>query len=211
MATPEETKASIIALVTQYNANVKTTREDLTLSPLGKRRALQALYDSTSARVADLRSTIDRDTNGDRRTLERRLFGLAAGADATEVVSYRDATDRVATAKKPAEVGDLMERAAGTGDEMLVRAGFARAWRESRKPMSSDDWQAIVAEYLDQYPGARRDAEALATMTSPRGATRNMLEQMGMTVSRPRELDRDEATLSDQTPARPDGPQLMTR
>jgi hypothetical protein len=211
MASPDQTKQQIIDLVARYNADVKATREDLTLSPLGRRRALQTLYDRTSARVTDLKSTIDRDTNGDRRTLERRLFGLPPGADGTDVFSFRDASDRVAGVKKPEELGDLMERAAGTGDEMLVRAGFARAWAESRKPMSPDDWQAIVDEYLAQYPRARSDAEALATMTNPRAATRGFLERMGMTVSKPSELNRDESAYSDQAPARAETAGLMTR
>lgn len=209
MATPDETKAQIVAIVEQYSADVKAVREDITLSPLGRYRGLQQLYDTTSQQVANLRSTLDQNTNGDRRTLERRLFGLPSGADASDVVSYRDAQDRVADAKRAEDLGELMERAAGSGDEMLLRAGFARAWRESLNPMGSDVWADLVSEYLDQHPASRRDAEAL-TQLSPRGMTATFLERMRMTVTKPAELNRPESSFSDQTLAQ-DTPQLMTR
>lgn len=208
MATPEATKQQIIDLVSQFNADIKATREDVTLSPLGRYRRLQQLYDTTSERVAKLRSTIDKDTHGDRRELERKLFGLPRGADAADVVSFRDAQDRVAQAKRAEDLGDLMERAASSGDDALVRAGFARAWKESMSPLGSDVWAGLVDEYLNQYPAARRDAEALTHLTTSRGLTAGMVERMGMTVGRPAELNRPESTYSDEKPSRP---QLMTR
>jgi Xaa-Pro aminopeptidase len=197
-----DTRQQIIDQVQAYNQRVTQIREDLTLSPLGRRRALEQLYTGTRDQVTRLRATLDADTHGSRRTLERRLFGLPATATAVDVVSYRDATDRVAAVKSPEELGELMERAAGTGDAMLVRAGFARAWRESRQPMSSDMWAGLVNEYLDQNPAAVRDAEQLAELTSPRGRTHEFAERVAMTVTRPRELDASEDALSDQAPVR---------
>lgn len=211
MATPDQTKQRITDLVSQFNTDVKAVREDLALSPIGRYRRLQTLYDAVSGQVAQLRSTLDTDTNGDRRDLERRLFGLPRAADASDAVSFRDAQDRVAQAKRAEDVGDLMERAASSGDDMLVRAGFARAWRESLNPLGSDTWAGLVSEYLDQYPAARGDAEALTQLTSPRGRTAGFLERMGMTVSKPAELNRPEATYSDQKPGQPERPQLMHR
>jgi hypothetical protein len=211
MATPEQTKRQIMDRVSAYNKAVVETREDLTLSPLGRRRRLEQLYTAARDEVDRLRGTLDRDSHGDRRDLERRLFGLPRGADAADVVSFRDATDRVAQVRRPEDLGELMERAAGTGDDMLLRAGFARAWQESRKPLTSDTWSGLVAEYADQNPGVRSDLEALERLTSGRGATAGFMERMAMSVARPRELDKDEATLSDQAPARAGGPQLMTR
>jgi hypothetical protein len=211
MPTPEQTKQTIMGRVAEFNKAVVETREDLTLSPLGRRRRLEELYNTTREQVDRLRATLDQDSNGDRRELERRLFGLPRGADATDVVSFRDATDRVAQVRRPEELGELMERAAGTGDDMLLRAGFARAWQESRKPLSSDTWSGLVAEYADQNPGVRGDLEALERLTSGRGATQGFMERMAMSVTRPRELDKDESTLSDQTPARADRAPLMVR
>lgn len=211
MAAPEQTKQQIMDRVTAYNRAVTETREDLTLSPLGRRQRLEALYNAARDEVDQLRGTLDRDSNGDRRDLERRLFGLPRNADAVDVVSFRDANDRAAQVRRPEGLGELMERAAGTGDDMLLRAGFARAWQESRKPLSSDLWSGLVAEYADLNPGVRGDLEALERLTSSRSATAMVMERMAMSVSRPRELDKDESLLSDKTPARPGGPSLMTR
>lgn len=208
---PDDTKQQIIDLVAGYNRDVAAVREDLTLSPLGRHRRLEQLYTATRDRVTQLRSTLDRDTNGGRRELERRLFGLPRGADATDAISFRDASDRVAQVRRPEEVGELMERAAGTGDELLLRAGFARAWQESRRPMASDTWDGLVAEYADQNPAVVRDLEALRELTSTRGATAGFAERMAMSVNRPRELDRDESALSDQAPARRERPDTLTR
>lgn len=211
MATPDQTKQQIIDLVSQYNADVRAAREDLTLSPLGRYQRLQTLYTTARDRVGQLRSGLDQSTNGDRRTLERRLFGLPGSAGAADVVSFRDAQDRVASVKRAEDLGELMERASTSGDEMLLRAGFARAWQESANPLGSDTWAGLVAEYLDQYPSARRDADALSQLTSPRGRAAGMLERIGMTVSKPAELNRPQESYSDQRPGQPDRPQLMTR
>lgn len=211
MATPEQSKAEIIGLVSQYNADVRATREDLTLSPLGRYRRLESLYTSARDRVARLRGDLDQGSNGDRRELERRLFGLPRGADASDVVSFRDATDRVAQVKGADALGELMERASTSGDEMLLRAGFARAWQESTNPLGSDQWAGLVDEYAAQYPAVVRDLDALRTLTTTRGATRAFMERMGMTVTKPQELNRPEAAYSDQTPSRGDRPQLVIR
>jgi len=212
MATPEQTKQQIIDRVSQFNADVQATREDLTLSPVGRYRRLKSLYETTRDQVGQMRSTLDQGNNGDRRTLERRLFGLPAGADASDAVSFRDAQDRVEQVRRAEDLGELMERAATSGDEMLLRAGFARAWRESLNPLGSDTWSGLVSEYLDQYPAARRDADALAQLMSPGGKTRAFAEQIGMTVAKPAELNRPESAYSDQKPAQMlDTPQLMTR
>lgn len=210
MATPDATKQQIIDLVSQYNHDVTATREDLTLSPLGRHRRLEQLYTAARDRVSQLRSGLDQDAHGDRRELERRLFGLPPGSDATDAISFRDATDRVSAVKRAEDLGELMERSASTGDELLLRAGFARAWRESTNPLGSDVWAGLVSEYADQYPAVARDLDALRALTTTRGATRNFLERIGMTVTRPRELNTNESALSDQAPGR-ERPELMLR
>lgn len=75
----------------------------------------------------------------DPRSLERRLFGLPAGADASDAISYRDAADRVATITDRAQLDELMGRASTTGDVMLLRAGLAHAYRQR--------WRDLVATY----------------------------------------------------------------
>lgn len=206
----DRVKQQILDRVDQYNQQVKAIREDLNLSPRGRYQALKTLYDATAAAVTELRSQLDTNTNGDRRTLERRLFGLPANASASDAISYRDAVDRVERITKPDELGELMERATASGDTMLVRAGFARAWRLCG-PFGSDGWDGLVQEYVDQNPDTRTDAEALATLSSPRHKTSAFAEQMAMSVSKPVELNRPEQTLSDQVPTGPGNAGILVR
>lgn len=78
----------------------------------------------------------------DPRSLERRLFGLPAGADAADTISYRDAADRVATITDPTQLAELMDRAADSGDAMLLRAGLAHAYRHH--------WHLLIAAHGGQ-------------------------------------------------------------
>ncbi|MGW3854733.1 hypothetical protein [Micromonospora arida] len=75
-------------------------------------------------------------------SLQRRLFGLPPGADASTAISYRDATDRVATITDPAQLAELMQRASTSGDAMLLRAGLAHAYQCR--------WRDLVAAYGGQ-------------------------------------------------------------
>lgn len=77
----------------------------------------------------------------DPRSLGRHLFGLPAGADVSDTISYRDAADRVATITDLTELAELMDRASTTGDSMLLRAGLAHAYQRH--------WRDLVAVYGD--------------------------------------------------------------
>lgn len=75
----------------------------------------------------------------DPRSLQRRLFGLPSGADATTAISYRDAADRVAGIDDPVQLDELMNRAATAGDAMLLRAALAHAYQYG--------WRSLVTTY----------------------------------------------------------------
>lgn len=74
-------------------------------------------------------------------SLQRHLFGLPPGADASTAISYRDATDRVAGITDPDQLAELMERANASGDAMLLRASLAHAFRRH--------WRHLLAAYGD--------------------------------------------------------------
>lgn len=195
------TKDEIVRHATGYREQAGRIRADKTLSPLGKRRALEALYGQVNPVVDGLRQQLDQSEYAGRQQLERRLFGLPAQAAATDVVAYRDALDRVAKATRPEDLGELMERAAHSGDTMLLRAAAGRAWERSRDPLASDGWGALVAEYGAQNPDAGGDLEALTAASGSRSATERFAERLAMEVARPKELDTREADLSDTAPA----------
>jgi hypothetical protein len=183
-----------------YNAKVAEIRADATLSPLGRRRQLQELYATTKAAVDPLKADLVATETDTRAVIERRLFGLPRGADAGDVIAFRDAQDRVAGVKSPTALAELMERASGSGDETLLRAAAQHAWTQSRNPLASADWDGLVAEYGRQRPQAGRDLEQFTQMNTSRGRTQEFADRMAMAVSEPAELRTPEAMMSDVAP-----------
>ncbi|MFD8563899.1 hypothetical protein ACFV1N_42080 [Streptosporangium canum] len=175
--------------VRAYNAQVNDIRNNPHLSERGKREQIKDLYDTHKAAVDTMRAQADKTQQTTAADLERRLFGMTAGNDPSAVISFRDAVDRVASIKSPSELGELMERAHRTGDTGLLRAGFGHAWRKSRDPLGSDDWSALVSEYVEHNPDAGDDLTRLQQMTSSRGKTAELVERMATSLPRPKELD----------------------
>ncbi|MFI5495291.1 hypothetical protein [Actinoplanes sp. NPDC051859] len=201
----------IVQHATAYRAQVAQIRGDQTLSPLGKRRALEAAYGQVQPVVAELKKQLGRSEHVGRQELERSLFGLPANASAADVVSFRDAADRVAKAKRPEELGELMVRAAAAGDDMLLRAAAGRAWERSREPLASDGWGLLVAEYGAQNPNAGGELEKLAAVSGSRSATERFADRLAMDVARPKELYEPESALSDVALVHGERAELMVR
>jgi hypothetical protein len=129
----------LIRRAADYRARVESIRSDATLSALGKRRQLERLYGETKPAVDALRQRTGCEEHTSRQELERRLFGLPRGASSADVISFRDATDRVAAIRRPEELAELMERAATSGDDMLLRAAAGHAWQQGRHALASTE------------------------------------------------------------------------
>lgn len=194
----------IMRRAASYRERVTAIRQDPTLSPLGKRRTLEQAYNETQPEVDRLKQQLGKTEHQSRQALERRLFGLPAGASSSDAISYRDAVDRVSSIRDPQVLGELMERAASTGDDMLLRAAFGHAYQQTRNPLVSDQWDGLVGEYAEQNPGARLDLEELNQATRPYSRTQQFAEKVAMTVVRPQELDVPEGNASDQAPDQPE-------
>ncbi|MGV9600793.1 hypothetical protein ACWDR1_29450 [Streptosporangium sandarakinum] len=192
------TRERLEATVRDFNAQLAEIRDNPQLSELGKREQIRELYDQAKPIVEQLRAEATKTTQTTVADLERRLFGLADN-DPTAVISYRDAVDRVAAIKTPTELGEVMERAHRSGDATLLRAGFHHAFRKSRDPLGSDDWQHLVNEYVEHNPDAGDDLAQLQHLTSPRGKTAQFAEMLATSIARPKELD-DRHQPSDQVP-----------
>lgn len=174
----------------RYRKQVAAIRADDTLSDKGKRQQLAQLYADTKPRADELRKQMEKGTYQARSTLERRLFGLPAGASSSDAISYRDALDRVAAIKDPHKLGELMERAHTSGDDMLLRAAFGHAYQQSRNPLASELWSGLVAEYVENNPDAGRDLADLDAHARARGAA--LVDAVSMSITKPDELNQRE-------------------
>ncbi|MFB9238681.1 hypothetical protein ACFFWC_24660 [Plantactinospora siamensis] len=184
MTTPRE---QLLRLADDYRRKAAAIRADDTLSTKGKRQQLAQLYEDTEPRRAELATQMQRHDYTSRSDLQRRLFGLPAGATASDAISFRDAQDRVAGIRDPHQLADLMERAHTTGDQMLLRAGFAHAYQQSRNPLASDMFVHLVNEYADQHPAAQLDLQELEGKAISRN--QDLADRALMAVPKPRELD----------------------
>jgi hypothetical protein len=156
--------------VDRYNATVKAIRANSRLSDDGRRAELREAHESVKAQLAQLHRQQTTVTSARVGELRRDLFASSSA----DVVAQRDAHDRVARCGSPEELGELMQTAHLNGDEGFLRAGFARAWEESRKPGHSR-WSVLVDAYIDEHPTARGQLDELAELSSPARVTTDAL------------------------------------
>jgi len=196
---PGDVQAKIANRKTEFAQQLTEIREDPNLSEAGKRRKIQAAYDSAKTEVDKLRGGAKEAVDRRQAELERVLFSVADQRDqVAAAVSYRDAQDRVAGLRLDDAV-NLMQRALKTDDELLARALFQKAWEHP-----SEAWSTIVEAYLSAYPLRRKAATELADLLDARGgSTARFVDEMRHGIQKPSELrKRNEA--SDELPDRPD-------
>lgn len=189
----EKARDQAAAAVKAYNARVRAIRADDSLSEKGKHDALEAEFKKAQATTSKLRDDSAQTAESRRQALRRELFGLSYGSSDAEVVSMRDAQDRVAQAGGSEKLGDLMDQATVTGDRSLLRAGFARAWQQGRNPMSpagAAKWNGLVDEYVRQNPSVKGPLEELEQLNSSASRTAQTLESMMTQPKAPDELGR---------------------
>ncbi|GAA0986860.1 hypothetical protein ENKNEFLB_01945 [Nocardioides aquaticus] len=151
-----------------YRAAVAEVQEDRDLSNEGRQRRLADLYVDARRRLTDLAQKEKAELDSRRTALENQFFG-ARGAGggwdtASHAISARDASDRAAQIKTPAEAAELLERANADGDELLARAVARRSVRASEQAVGQRavaDWDAVSMTYLDARPRLLPVAEEL--------------------------------------------------
>jgi hypothetical protein len=195
----ETTLDRITRLITDFNAQVAKIRADKHLSDLGRHDKIVALTDKTRDEATRLRGDADAKAGARRKALQQRLFGLSPHASSSDVISYRDAQDRVERVKDPEELGNLMERAATIGDRSLLKAGFAKAFERSRNALNGGKWEGLVSEYVNDFPEVADDVSEYQQLTSSRALTAEFAERMATSVPTPPEYH-DRSVLSDETP-----------
>ncbi|MBT2501422.1 hypothetical protein [Curtobacterium sp. ISL-83] len=147
MTTEQQTQADTIR--NKYNADMNNIRGNRTLSGDGKRAAIAKLYVDTSA---SLDALADEQTgNGAARaaTLERTVFGLPVNAPTADVVSYRDALDRVSSIEPTnPRAGELLtsmyKTAKLSGDSILGKAILLAAFDNRNVD--------LINEYIEDNP-----------------------------------------------------------
>ncbi len=185
----QQAREKAAAAVAAYNARVKAIRADDGLSDKGRRAALEVEFNKAKTTTAKLRGESEKSAETRQQALRRELFGLPYGATDSAVISARDAADRVAQARTPDELGALMDQAATSGDQALLRAGFAKAYTQTRNQLGPDSkWGGLVDEYIRQIPSVKAPLEELMDLSSSASMTSRMAERMETQPVPPPEL-----------------------
>ena len=151
-------------------AQVERLRSRKELSPEAKRSAIAKIHLGQKTQLAALQDKANQDIAAGRRAAMTTAFGIDdISGDATSriaaAVSYRDAQDRVANLKTPSEALQLLQRAEGTGDELLARAVAQRAYDQR---LSDPSWGEALDQYLSTRPtAAQAVSDLLAADRSP--------------------------------------------
>ena len=113
-----------------YQERLDDICKDWTLSDEAKRQTLQDLYSkhlrTHEELVAEHRRTVAEKVEDTRK---REFKAPKTGGDAAlDMLSYRDALDRVGRTREPRELQETLDRARWTGDKALAKAVLYRGY-----------------------------------------------------------------------------------
>ncbi|MFF1876031.1 hypothetical protein, partial [Kitasatospora herbaricolor] len=154
---PQHEKAS--ELLAQYDSQLDNIRSNANLSAQGRQDAIAKLWGRTAKALNALSDSLIGARKNQRSSLERQVFGLKLGAPTEDVVSYRDANERVSEINDAREADDLLSSAVLGSDTILAKALLARAF--------ANGWVDIVNAYVAAYPNTEPAVDDLWNIAKP--------------------------------------------
>ena len=162
MTTPAEQAEAIRE---GFDARVWGIRGDQNISDTGKIIQIASLYETEQAKLTALQSTKDTATASMKTRMQTQLFGLPSWASASDVMSLRDANDRVSTIDDPRDAAELLESARINGDITLAKAILQRAFKERMS------WDPLIQTYGDNNPALVGSIQTLLTIINEEAHT----------------------------------------
>lgn len=190
MPIDQDSMAAIRRAQNRYAREIEQIRGNVMLSEEGKRRQMAVARHRALAEITQLREAATAAWSARKAELEKQLFSIRDQANGVEAaISYRDAQDRVAELKTAAEAQLLLRRAIRTGDDLLARALFERAWDVGGDRMAGSGWTEIIHAYVEQLrPDLAPAVEELAVLQNADTRAGRMAEQMETGVHVPPEI-----------------------
>lgn len=170
----DEAKAKMQALRGDLQSAVDTITADGRYTQDSQtQQVAQAILDAR-AKADALRDDFLTASEGARRQLTTKLFGIPAGADPATTLSFRDAQDRVGEINNPDELAGIIDKAVLNGDTILARVAAARA-------------HAVGAtDVAGSYAASRGEAARYAELTNlPSGSNFNSATALVFSVPVP--------------------------
>jgi hypothetical protein len=161
MALTPADEAAIAAVNAGYPAAAARIRANEDLSAAGRRRALAQARTAVKAKTSRISDAAWSGAELAGRDARHRAFGLRS-ADPAAIVAFRDAQDRVAQCKTPAEARELAARAERYGDTGMATAVAAVAMeRMGSGAPDADSWGGLLGDWLSQHPEREADIREL--------------------------------------------------
>lgn len=190
MPLDDDTVKRIRRIHAAYDAKVKQVQADRTLSEHGKARHIAMLHHEHQTQINKLAEASNQTYQQLITQIERKLFGIHdIPNDVSATLSYRDAVDRVADVKTAAEAQLMLRRAHRSGDGILARALFERAWDASGEALAGSGWGELVNDYVRGFrPELADDVAELANLQQANNRQNRMAEQIETSLYQPPEL-----------------------
>lgn len=133
-------------LRSEQRQRIEAIRQDRNLSPDGRRAQIAALYLRNKREVAALEQREAATRTNRVNEIRKTVFGLSGNPGPQDVISYRDAQDRVANleADDEAKAAQLFDRAQLSGDSILAAAVVNRALEAG--------WVGVANSYIEANP-----------------------------------------------------------
>jgi hypothetical protein len=182
--------SKISKLVEQYNAKIKTIRDDDNLSAVGKQRALAKLYVQHRDEINGLREKANAAYQDRKGYLMGEIFGVHGATNPTEIMAMRDAMTRAADITRPDQARQMFQQAHLTGDEYLRRAIAATAFTRRSDMDLGGAWDQLFTDYAgtqdERRQGLVAELDQLHQADSKRA---RFQEQILCGISKPTELN----------------------
>ncbi len=142
----------------QWRETIESIRADRDLSKEGRLRRIAGAYLTTVAELDAVDNSDRRQATDRRASLVRSLFG-STPLNGSDVISFRDAHDRVAALSGDDEDAalHLLEQAELSGDTYLAKAIAQRGITEV--------WVRVLNAYAEAHPGTESSLQELLDIT----------------------------------------------
>lgn len=154
--TYDDARQRMTTIRANFRREVDEARTNNNYSDAGRRLAMAKAYREHKKKAAALREQLTSGSKERRRELERRIFGIPNGGDAS---AYRDAVDRAGELTNVEQADKMLARAQRTGDDLLARAVADRArtrgWNTVVRTYAADTNLTAALDELSDLPGEK--------------------------------------------------------
>lgn len=159
-------RARATSLKISFRDNLEAIRNDNSLTESGKQSQIARAYNEALAGIENARAEEERHASERREYLEADLFGITPLSGGADLISYRDAYDRVADIPQDGAQDTalrLLTQAERSHDSHLAKAVIQRAMEE--------EWTPVLNRYAETRAGTEHKLQELFDMTAGTSTT----------------------------------------